>query len=290
MSTPTGAAPEHSPIRETGAGPFVTLRQYGLADGLSVWRARHHRKGVGGQQSGDGFWQSRSVNAVMGALFAIGSLFFVIGAALSLLPNVARAVELSVYQVNMLFFIGSVFFTTAAYLQLLQAANAPPHPGQPPAPRRFVWFGWRSYDPGWIASVAQFAGTLLFNVNTFDGLSGGGSWLDQDFTIWAPDFVGSVLFLISGYLVWIETCHKWFAWRPEELDWWIVAINFLGCVFFMISACLAFVPPGGIGAGALALSTEFLWAGAVCFFVGAVLLVVEAGAEPPNPATSGVGG
>ncbi|MGJ8586137.1 MAG: hypothetical protein ACSHXD_18755 [Marinosulfonomonas sp.] len=285
MGTPTN----ESPVLEIGAGPFVTLRQYGVAEGLSIWRARHHRKGIGAQAVAAGFWQSRRVNALMGTLFAIGSLFFVIGAALSLWPGVAQSAGLSVSQVNILFFVGSAFFTTAAYLQLVQAANAPPHPGQPPATRGFKWFGWRPYDPGWIASVAQFAGTLLFNVNTYDGLNGGGSWLSQDFRIWVPDFVGSILFLISGYLVWIETCHKWFAWLPQELDWWIVAVNFLGCVFFMISACLAFVPPGGIGAGALALSTELLLAGAVCFFIGALLLVVEAATKAPSQAVAGLG-
>ncbi|MGA7952035.1 MAG: hypothetical protein WCA07_00805 [Gloeobacterales cyanobacterium] len=41
----------------------------------------------------------------------------------------------------------------------------------------------------------------MFNVNTFDAMLPGLNWLQQDLTIWAPDFNGSVLFLVSGYLV-----------------------------------------------------------------------------------------
>jgi hypothetical protein len=40
----------------------------------------------------------------------------------------------------------------------------------------------------------------LFNVNTFDAMLPGLDWLQQDLAIWVPDFNGSVLFLVSGYL------------------------------------------------------------------------------------------
>ena len=54
---------------------------------------------------------------------------------------------------------------------------------------------------------------------------------------------GSVLFLAPGYLAFIETSHAYWAWQPKSLSGWVMFVNFLGCVAFMVSAVLAFVPP-----------------------------------------------
>jgi hypothetical protein len=106
-------------------------------------------------------------------------------------------------------------------------------------------------------------------------MHGGGGWLRQDLTIWGPDIVGSALFLIAGYLALIETCHGCWAWLPRELAWWIVMVNFLGCIAFMASACLAFVPPGGIVASIVIISTGFTLVGSLGFLTGALLSVPE---------------
>jgi predicted membrane protein len=126
----------------------------------------------------------------------------------------------------------------------------------------------------------QFAGTVLFNFNTFDAMSPSLSWLQQDLMVWAPDVVGSVLFLASGYLAFAETCHAHWAFRPRSLTWWIVWINLLGCIGFMISACFAFVLPGGMSEHAITVSTAWTLQGALCFFIGAVLMLFES----PNAA------
>jgi hypothetical protein len=83
-------------------------------------------------------------------------------------------------------------------------------------------------------------GTLLFNANTFDAMLPGLGWLQQDLAVWIPDFVGSILFLASGYLAFGETCHTYWAWKPQSLSWWITFTNLFGCVAFMISAFFAF--------------------------------------------------
>jgi hypothetical protein len=69
-------------------------------------------------------------------------------------------------------------------------------------------------------------------------------WLQQDLAVWAPDFVGSILFLGSGYLAFGETCYTYWAWKPQSLSWWITFTNLVGCVAFMISAFFAFVAKG----------------------------------------------
>jgi hypothetical protein len=31
-------------------------------------------------------------------------------------------------------------------------------------------------------------------------------------------------------------CHAWFSWRDRDVSWWIVVLNMVGSIFFMISA------------------------------------------------------
>ena len=141
--------------------------------------------------------------------------------------------------------MGSIPFTIAAYLQLFQAANAGEfQPGATPLPSRFTLLGWRPHDIGWLSCALQFIGTILFNFNTFDAMLPSLNWFQQDVLIWAPNMIGSILFLASGYLAFIETCHGHWAWKPASISWWVVLINLLGCVGFMISAMLAIVLPG----------------------------------------------
>jgi hypothetical protein len=100
-------------------------------------------------------------------------------------------------------------------------------------------------------------------------------WLQQDRAVWLPDFVGSILFLVSGYLAFIETCHAHWAWNPRSLSWWITFANLLGCVAFMISAVFAFVPQHSPTFDAAALSVAFTLVGAIGFLVGSLLMLPE---------------
>jgi hypothetical protein len=206
--------------------------------------------------------------------FAVGAILFTFGAALSLEPSLSTALAMTAREVNYIFFAGSVFFTLAAYLQLFQSANAAPTCVSTEAPRLQSLVGWRPNDLGWLSSATQFVGTLLFNANTYDAIQGG-SWLRQDLAIWGPDILGSALFLFAGYLALVETCHAWWAWRPRTLAWWIVMVNFVGCIAFMVSAILAFVPSDGTVAGVVALSTLFTLLGSLGFVSGAVLAIRE---------------
>lgn len=269
-------APKEALIRAQGAGPFVTLRHFSSERGPRIWKARDHRKGLGTRFVPKTVFQSLTFNLLIAFGFAIGALLFSFGAAVSLTPSLAQGVSLTQTQINLVFLVGSVLFTSGAYLQLIQSANAPPLSKiTTPFPSR-VLIGWRPDDPGWIASITQFAGTLLFNINTFDAWLGVGRWMRQDGLIWAPDLLGSVFFLISGYLALVETSHNWWSWQPRSLAWWIVMINFVGCVAFMISAIFAFVPPTGPSVMIIALSTGFTLIGSLSFLIGAALSVPEA--------------
>jgi hypothetical protein len=68
-------------------------------------------------------------------------------------------------------------------------------------------------------------------------------------------------------------------WPPPGTDWWIVMINMTGSIFFMLSAIGAFVlPTGEVWSESLVAAGTFV--GAICFLVGAYLLLPEAAEEP----------
>jgi len=173
------------------------------------------------------------------------------------------------------FFAGSIFFTAAAGLQLHQAAGSgPPVPEGSARPLKCGLFGWNPRDIGWLACFTQFAGTLLFNLNTLEAKSAGLDPARQDLLVWCPDFAGSALFLISGQHAFSETCHAWWRWNPDSFSWRITAINPAGCVAFMVSAFLSLVPLDG-GSTHVTGSLVFTGIGAVCFLAGSLLLYPE---------------
>lgn len=131
-----------------------------------------------------------------------------------------------------------------------------------------------------MSCALQFPGTVLFNFNTFDAMLPGLTWFRQDLEVWAPNVVGLILFLASGHLAFIETCHAYWAWKPSNLSWCVTFMYLLGCVGFMIAAIFAFVPVDGVNPTWTNLSLVFTLLGAACFFVGALLMLPESASSP----------
>lgn len=273
-------------VSQHGPWPFVTRRIFRHADGSQrVWSSRHHRKRLVlpelagamplAERISRCLWMLRRLNWWIGCVFAVGSLLFALASAFSLMPDWAALFSLESSGINWIYFAGSIPFTTAAYLQLFQAANADNTSEGPSQASRIRVFGWRPWDVGWLSCALQFAGTVLFNFNTFDAMLPHLDWFQQDLLVWVPNIVGSILFLLSGYLAYIETCHSWLDWRPRNISWWIVFINLLGCLGFLISALLSIVRPGAPAIEAMTLSVVFTLQGAICFLLGALLLLPE---------------
>ena len=210
------------------------------------------------------------LNWWIGLIFALGASLFALASLLSLLPGLAKALSLESVPPGM-FFAGSIPFSIAAYLQLYQAANA--HVDRKRTTP--ILFGWQPHRVGWLASALQFIGTLLFNVNTLSALIDPSGWIVQELIIWSPNVLGSILFLVSGYLAFIEACHRHWAFRPRDISWWVVFINLLGCVCFMLSAVFGVILPQPL-AGWESASLGFTFAGAVLFLFGSLLLWPEA--------------
>ena len=228
------------------------------------------------------------LNWWIGAVFAVGASLFAFASLLILLPQLANFLTLSPKAINGIYFAGSIPFTTAAFLQLYQAAMADPLPGTDAEHHSTRPLVWRPGDIGWLSCALQFLGTLLFNVNTFDAMIPSISWWEQDFLVWIPNLIGSILFLSSGYLAFAEVCHAMWAWKPNSISWWVVTINLLGCLGFMASALLSFVTPGEGSSTALMLAVALTLQGAICFFIGAVLMMPETAIEQSEPSQGAV--
>lgn len=268
-------------IEASGPFPFKTHRVFRHPGGLlQDWHSRHHRKkllrpGPLGLKLlarliSHGAWLPQELNWWIGVLFAIGAVLFCSASILCLL-------DVGTSAANVIYFLGSVPFTLAAYLQLYQAANTDPLPSEAKAVNNQpAFFDWRPHDIGWLSCASQFAGTVLFNFNTFDAMIPSLSWFGQDLLVWIPNFIGSILFLFSGYLAFIEVGHAYWAWKPRDLSWCITFTNLLGCVGFMISAVLAIGLPGQPNPLRMTLSVAFTLQGAVCFLIGALSMLPEA--------------
>ena len=179
--------------------------------------------------------------------------------------------------------VGSLFFTSAGFLQYLEVANAPRRADHERGQQRWRLFTFEPRRIDWWAVVIQLLGTLLFNRNTFRAMVSG---LDPNLTaqeVWRPDAVGSICFLVASLLAYAEVCGAWFAWRPQSISWRIGLLNLVGSFFFGVSAVASYVVP------ATGEVRDEMWTnlgtflGAVCFFVGALLLLperTEAASEP----------
>ncbi len=190
---------------------------------------------------------SRSANWRIGVLFAIGSVCFLVGPFPGFIDLVGSAADGTV------FFVGSIFFTTAAFLQFRHSEGSDR-----------------------VATAIQLVGTVFFNINTFRGMQDSYDSDDVNRLIWTPDVIGSTCFLISGILAFMAVRHMR---DRERKEWRLAVINLIGCVLFGISAIASFVVPETGDALALAASNWSTSLGALCFLIGALMLLPSTATE-----------
>jgi len=97
--------------------------------------------------------------------------------------------------------------------------------------------------------------------------------------VWSPDVVGCSLFLTSGHLA-LVAIGGWRFWRRRDLGWWIVAVNQVGSILFMVSAVAAFVRPSTGDALAVGVANWGTLTGALCFAIAGVMQEFEHPAGP----------
>lgn len=189
----------------------------------------------------------------MALCFALGSTCFLIGP----FPGYAQLVGESADAVT--FFVGSILFTSGGALQSWLAW-----------PQRRVAGGGRA---AWWAAVVQSAGTVFFNVTTYQAMHVALTSSEYDRLVWRPDWRGSVCFLVSGTIAYRasrrQARHALLPAR-DGAGWWQPAVNLLGCIFFGISAVAGYLVPA---TGSLLDQAAANWntaLGAACFLACAL--------------------
>jgi hypothetical protein len=209
------------------------------------------------------------LNAMIAWLFVVGSALFILGSV----PAYANTVGATADGIT--YFIGSLFFTSASFSQLLQAqtpamTNVDADSQRVKAPVRLR--AWLPHDRNWLAAITQFPGTLYFNISTLAALIENLTVQQQDRRIWRPDFFGSTLFLIASAFG-ILALGRFIRFQPRSFYWHIAWLNMIGSILFMCSALASYVLPttGEFINSYVSVAGTLL--GAVCFFVGAILML-----------------
>lgn len=182
--------------------------------------------------------------------FAIGSLFFFVGA----LP--VYAVAVGVVVTNVTFVVGALFFTAAALLQFVLGGIRPRLSARD-APGALDWW----------ASAVQVAGTLFFNISTTEALI---TALDPATGVgggWRPDAFGSTCFLVASALAVVAVRRRQGRGRGRLC----AGLNLLGSVFFGVSAVGAYVAPTATDVVSLFWANVGTMLGALCFLAAALL-------------------
>jgi hypothetical protein len=186
----------------------------------------------------------------MALAFALGSTCFLVGP----FPGYVQLVGESADAVT--FFVGSILFTLGGALQSWLAWPDRRSPGEGRA--------------GWWAAIIQSAGTLFFNVTTYQAMHTALTSSEYDRLVWRPDWRGSICFLVSGAIAYRASPRR--GWRPRRAGpgWWQPAVNLLGCVFFGISAVAGYVVPSTGTMLDLAAANWNTSLGAACFLACAL--------------------
>jgi hypothetical protein len=228
---------------------------------------------VGNRPIGSEARRLRLVNTIAATAFVAGGSLFAIGAALA---QSGASADLYLW----VYLVGGVFFSSGGYASLVQVAN------EPDEPEGFVPTGWRwwSREPrrlAWLSALVLFTGTLVFAVNLIDSFIENLGAAGADRLVWSPDMVGCALFLVSGHLAMVEIGGGWRRfWRRRDLGWWIVAVNQLGSILFMVSAVASFVRPSTGDELAVGVANWGTLTGALCFAVAGAMQEFEHPAGP----------
>ena len=208
------------------------------------------------------WWAPRRATWWITVLFTVGSLLFFLApfpGFVQLFGSAAAGVA---------FFAGSVLFTAAAVIQCALTVRSRDA---------------RAID--WVSGAVLLAGTVLFDVNTFRALQTGLDDPEYNRLVWAPNLLGSLCFVVWGYLAYVQVCGGFDPWpRHRARAWTISAIFLVGCVAFGVSAIASRYVPATGSVADLAAANVAIVLGALCFIAGGLMeLAGTRPADPPSP-------
>ncbi len=272
--------PGWTPVASRSIGPFTTHVTFQQEDGSTVaWSSRSHRKHASllsrvRRRRERVHRAARHASWWIGILFAAGSVCFLVAPMPWFFDLVSATTD------ALVFFVGSLLFTSAATLQWLETINADPGPADRAGRLKVVTFEPRRID--WWSSGVQLVGTVFFNFTTFRALQTSVESSSYDQLVWRPDALGSICFLVSGYLAYVEVSGSLWSWPKRTLESRIVTVNLLGCVAFGIAAIASYVVPSTDAMISTGVTNLFTSLGALGFLVGAILLLPEGSQAPDN--------
>lgn len=215
-----------------------------------------------GPETGASQVRHRRLLVWAGRGFAVGSALFMAGVPLSLATSLPPTVA------GWTYFLGSLFFTAAATLQSLDAWRPPDEPTR----QRTLWTP--ADRANLLAAVVQWVGTVAFNVTTLRAALDAADRVDYTaHLVWAPDAYGSVLFLVASAVALAPEVHRRRLRHVRDRAWAIAAVNMLGSILFGLSAVGAWTDPSSGAVLNLAWSNGGTFLGALCFLIGAVLML-----------------
>ncbi len=279
-------------VESSGAGRFESRRVWRLADGSEyVWEDRRHRKGRGPYApSGQAaelrerqspwleFYAPHRLSWWVAVIFIAGSALFTLGALASLFDGLFGGEEMATTVAASSYFTGALLFTAGIYMQVLETINAGDHVGFAPSEepwRSFRWLAWQPRRLGFDAPAVLLAGSVLFNVETALALGSSLGWVTLPVLVGVASLVGSVLFVVSCYLQLVEVCHCYLCSRLGEISWWVVALNLLGSVGFMVGSAFGFDIPGLSSPDESLVTRVAFLQGSVFFLIGSYLMLPE---------------
>ena len=215
---------------------------------------------------GSTWWAPQARGWWIAVLFAVGSALFALGATAGYVDLVGARWDCAT------FFVGSLFFTCAAFVTYREAVDALPSSPEV-THRRFFVFAPARID--WWATAVQLVGTLFFNISCGTALAVNLTAQAEHQHVWRPDALGSICFLVASALAWFEVAHGWVCWRPRSWSWWITLVNLAGSVAFGVSAVAGYINASTGQLNNADRASMGTLVGAVCFFVGALLLLPE---------------
>lgn len=199
----------------------------------------------------------------MVTLFAAGSTCFLVAPLPAFLQAVGPQVDAVV------FLLGSILFTAAASLQWLETIR----PSRTDGVRTHAF--WQPHRLDWWSSTVQLIGTLFFNATTFHSLTTTVGSPSYDRVVWRPDALGSLCFLVSGVLAYVDLSGSLLHRPPRTIEGLIVSSNLLGSVAFGLAALGAYVLADSNAEVNVTLVNVATAVGALLFLVASLLLVPQ---------------
>jgi hypothetical protein len=212
-------------------------------------------------------------------VFVVGSAFFVLGAAGSLVPEQFPSDHAMSVFAESCYFLGATLYTAGIYAQLLERINADEsvRPDRSAAAlKRFQWFAVRA-DLGFLVPFALLLGSLVFNYETVFSL-GSSVGLLPPLWLWESSMLGSLLFLVSAALQFADSGDRCWDFDRREPSCWVALLFVVGSIGFIIGSLPGLGAPGlptnETGPGALIVKVGFL-IGGLAYLTGSFLMVPE---------------